>query len=182
MRAHLRSNLTATQLRIATGNVNNYVDIKPEGRPEPTFAGRGMYVAIHATSWDPGFGDLVRGLEEIYSIAVTITQPASHIAMDRWEDELVLADPGMLVLARRIAGLVNAAPVTTCQAANALLAVGDTSKYIEHLRFAGVDPWPAVRGSEWIDVEVDPNQNQRYFLVQTVRFTGSKRIHGGAFT
>ena len=148
---------------------NEMCRIMPGPRPAPS-CGQKFY-SIWALDWSPTDSDLNQGLDEVYSIAVTITYRAPYVPYDDQGEELFVGDlESMEADARRIIALLHQS-YTLLNVANNLIS-HRASKLFEPLRFQNADATPSYVSGEWFGAS---GSNEAYAgLVQQVNFSGAR--------
>lgn len=148
---------------------NELCRIMPGPRPAPN-CGQKFY-SVWALDWSPTDNDLNQGLDEVYSIAITVTYRAPYLPYDDHGEELFIGDvESMENDIRRIIKLFHQS-YTLLGIANNLIP-HRTYKLFEPLRFQNADATPSYVSGEWFGAS---GSNETYAgLVQQVNFTGAR--------
>lgn len=171
-RDHLRSELSPVWKQ-------GEIECQPDGRPMPSFGKQ--YISIHPTSWTPGDirPELMMGLDEYFSLSVTLTLRAAQKPRDRMMGDLYLDElRGMERISRQII-LALHQNFDIITAANTLAShAGDSPLLIEHLRWAGTDASPRSENSEWFFVEPSDDYPVACLVMES-RFRDARRVQAG---
>jgi len=166
-------------LRASVPLAHGDCDIELTGQPPPFWSGAAYYHAIHPTGWDPGPVDLNQGLDELYSLAITLSRRTGYIPEQRHPEELLLRREAEGAYrasfeekARRLMVVMFSYRHTILTAANALISGDD--KFIEPLRWGGNDPVPIQRGPDWFSGE--PGDLAAHGFSLTLNYREARRM------
>lgn len=146
--------------------------IQSDGQPPP-ISGQ-FHVALHGLDWGVG-GPLGTGLDEVYSLGITVTMRAPVIPKDSQAEEIyVKKATGLEDLVRKVIVEMEKERYTIINAANTNMP-DSLDGFVEPLRWEGADAEPRLVGPDWFLAVPDPNQPDSGMVMET-RFGQARRI------
>jgi len=159
---------------------DNQCDIETDGRPPPVWGGAGTYYAIYPTGHIPGPTEPNQGLDEYFSIAITLTRRTGLIPEDYLPEQLITQrasestehEASLEVKAREVMVVMYTYRNTIMTTANTNMSGSDG--FIEPLRWAGNDPAPQRVGAEWFGAS--PGDTAALGYTYTLNYHEARRM------
>lgn len=143
------------ELRSVLGIQDALIGIQEDGQPPPGI-GAALYISIHPLGWRPTTNrEIIQGLDESYSIGVTITKRISAIPEDRKDEEVFLKSlVGFEKLSRRIMVALHQNWDVIERANNFIIAQKtddlEVDPIMEWLRWERTQEIPTPRDGSWL--------------------------------
>ncbi len=143
------------ELRTVMGLPMIQIEVQEDGQPPPGMGGD-LYLSVHPLSWRPTSGaEVVLGIDESYSVGVTITKRIRHTPPDRIGREVYLKSLiGFEAIARKIMVAIHQSE-TVMERANQYIAASQTDDngydpILEWLRWSSTQEVPTRRDGSWL--------------------------------
>lgn len=163
-------------------------DYQLNGQPPPRWGGN-EYIAIHGAGWQQGQSNNQQsyGLDEVYSMVVTLTRRLTGTPNFQLENDVVLntdrRNPGMFMRLRQIVACLMQQRFAIMQAANVEIAQGAflpgdvIDGIIEPFYWTHCDPEPEFVGAGWFSgTQPPPPESNNYGLILRAYFSNARRV------